>query len=67
MAAYVFEKIGVCCNRNQLHTQHGGLDNIDIDDLLDTATILWANACITTSTRIYAEAFAWPETYIIHE
>ncbi|CAH2084702.1 unnamed protein product [Euphydryas editha] len=67
MAAYIFEKIGICANRKQLDTQHGGLENIEIDDLLDTATIMWANACITTSMRIYAEAFAWPETSIIQD
>nr|XP_026496407.1 juvenile hormone epoxide hydrolase-like [Vanessa tameamea] len=67
MAAYIFEKIGICTNRKQLHTQHGGLGNIDLDDLLDTATILWANERITTSVRLYAEAFAWSEVFIVQD
>lgn len=67
IAAYALEKMGVCCNRNQLDTLHGGLENIDMDDLLDTVTIMWANEKITYSIRIYAEAFAWPEVFVLHK
>lgn len=67
MAAYALEKIGICCHRNQLDTLHGGLDNLDIDDLLDTMTIMWANEKITYSIRIYAEGFAWPEVFVLHK
>ncbi|CAG9562770.1 unnamed protein product [Danaus chrysippus] len=67
MAAYMLEKIGVCSNRNQLNTDHGGLNNIDMDDLLDTVTIMWDNESITRSMRLYAEAFAWPEVFVVHD
>ncbi|XP_026496409.2 juvenile hormone epoxide hydrolase-like isoform X2 [Vanessa tameamea] len=67
MAAYIFEKIGMASNKNQLHTPHGGLENLALDDLLDTVTILWANDRITTSMRIYAEAFVTSEIFIIYE
>ncbi|CAK1555352.1 unnamed protein product [Leptosia nina] len=66
LAAYTLEKIGVCSNRDQLDTPHGGLDNINIDDLLDTVTIAWANDCIVTSMRIYSEAFVQPELFVMH-
>lgn len=67
MAAYMLEKIGICSNRNQLNTAHGGLENIAVDDLLDTVTIMWDNESITRSMRLYAEAFAWPEVFVVHE
>ncbi|XP_046977873.1 juvenile hormone epoxide hydrolase-like [Vanessa cardui] len=67
MAAYIFEKIAMASNKNQLDTPHGGLESIALDDLLDTATILWANERITTSMRLYAEAFAPSEIFIVHE
>ncbi|XP_032516972.2 juvenile hormone epoxide hydrolase-like [Danaus plexippus] len=67
MAAYMLEKIGICSNRNQLNTAHGGLENIAVDDLLDTVTIMWDNESITRSMRLYAEAFAWPEVFVVHD
>ncbi|CAF4801369.1 unnamed protein product [Pieris macdunnoughi] len=66
LAAYTLEKIGVCSNRHQLNTPHGGIENIDRDDLLDTVTIVWANECIVTSMRIYAEAFAHADVFMMH-
>ncbi|XP_034829183.1 juvenile hormone epoxide hydrolase-like [Maniola hyperantus] len=67
LAAYTLEKIGICSNRDTLQTPHGGLEEINIDDLLDTVTILWANERITMSMRVYAEAFAWPEVFVVHD
>ncbi|XP_052740946.1 juvenile hormone epoxide hydrolase isoform X2 [Bicyclus anynana] len=66
LAAYILEKIGVGSNWDQLHTPHGGLDEINIDDLLDTVTIMWANERITTSMRIYAESVIdWLDDFIV--
>ncbi|XP_072932654.1 juvenile hormone epoxide hydrolase-like [Epargyreus clarus] len=66
MAAYIMEKMGICSNRDQVNTEHSGLANLNIDDVLDTITIMWANEQITTSVRIYAEGFNWPELGIVH-
>ncbi|XP_014362485.2 juvenile hormone epoxide hydrolase [Papilio machaon] len=55
LAGYVMEKIGVCTNRDQTNTDHGGLAALELEDLLDTLTILWNNNCIVTSSRLYAE------------
>lgn len=67
LAAYMMEKIGICSNRDQLDTPHGGLDNLDIDDVLDTVTITWTNECIVTSMRLYSEGFLYPEIKIVQE
>lgn len=64
MAAYVMEKIGVCTNRDQTNTDHGGLAGLELEDVLDTLTIIWNNNCIVTSSRLYAEGFS-KETKII--
>ncbi|XP_049872238.1 juvenile hormone epoxide hydrolase-like [Pectinophora gossypiella] len=68
LAGYLMEKLGMCSNRNQLDTPHSGLDNLDIDDVLDIITIVWANNCIVTASRIYAEGVTgiWPEVKILH-
>ncbi|XP_059057481.1 juvenile hormone epoxide hydrolase-like [Achroia grisella] len=66
LAAYIIEKMGVVSNRDQVNTPHSGIENLPLDDVLDTITIVWANNCIVTSSRLYAEAFASPEVYIIH-
>lgn len=66
LAAYMMEKIAICSNRNQLDTIHGGLDNLDIDDVLDTVTITWMNECIVTSMRIYAEGVSSDEINAVH-
>ncbi|KAJ2950976.1 hypothetical protein O0L34_g5353 [Tuta absoluta] len=69
LAGYLMEKIGICVNSDQLDTPHGGLDNLDLDDVLDTITIMWTNNCVTTATRLYAEgtSLQWPETGILHK
>lgn len=69
LAAYVMEKIAICSNRDQLDTPHGGLENLNLDDVLDTVTIAWANNCIVTASRIYAEGLAKKnkEVYVIHK
>ncbi|KAI5634356.1 juvenile hormone epoxide hydrolase [Phthorimaea operculella] len=61
--------MGICSNRDQLDTPHGGLDNLDLDDVLDTITIMWANNCVTTATRLYAEGLSpqWTEIGILHK
>ncbi|CAG5028456.1 unnamed protein product [Parnassius apollo] len=66
MAAYVMEKIGVVSNKDQTNTIHGGIENLELDDVLDTVTIIWANNCIVTSMRIYAEGFTGREVKIVH-
>ncbi|KAI5634357.1 alpha/beta hydrolase fold domain-containing protein [Phthorimaea operculella] len=68
LAGYLMEKMGICSNRDQLDTPHGGLDNLDLDDVLDTVTIMWANNCVTTATRLYAEGLSpqWTEIGTLH-
>nr|Q25489.1 RecName: Full=Juvenile hormone epoxide hydrolase; Short=JHEH; AltName: Full=Juvenile hormone-specific epoxide hydrolase [Manduca sexta]AAC47018.1 juvenile hormone epoxide hydrolase [Manduca sexta]prf//2210235A epoxide hydrolase [Manduca sexta] len=66
LAGYLIEKMAICSNRDQLDTPHGGLENLNLDDVLDTVTINWINNCIVTSTRLYAEGFSWPEVLIVH-
>ncbi|CAH2047077.1 unnamed protein product, partial [Iphiclides podalirius] len=66
LAAYVLEKMGVCSNKEQTDTIHGGLENLELDDVLDTLTIMWANGCVVTSMRIYAEALAGREASVVH-
>lgn len=65
LAGYLMEKMAICSNRDQLDTPHGGLANLDIDDVLDTVTITWMNECIVTSMRLYAEGFYYPEMSIV--
>ncbi|XP_063381651.1 juvenile hormone epoxide hydrolase-like [Cydia fagiglandana] len=68
LAAYIMEKMAICSNRDQLHTAHGGLENLELDDVLDTVTIQWVNNCIVTSMRLYAEGYSTnaPEVYALH-
>lgn len=61
----MMEKMAVCSNKDQLHTPHGGLDNLNLDDVLDTVTITWANNCVVTSMRLYAENLS--EVRILHK
>ncbi|CAG9787809.1 unnamed protein product [Diatraea saccharalis] len=65
LAAYIIEKMAICSNRDQLNTPHGGIENLNIEDVLDTITIMWANNCVVTATRIYAEGFKHPEVAIV--
>ncbi|KAL4713159.1 hypothetical protein ACJJTC_018804 [Scirpophaga incertulas] len=65
LAAYVIEKMAICSNRDQLDTPHGGIENLNLDDVLDTITILWANNAIVTSSRIYKEGFGNPEVNLV--
>lgn len=65
LAAYIMEKMAIGSNRDQLDTTHGGLENLNQDDVLDTVTIAWANSCIVTSMRLYAETL--PEVRILHK
>lgn len=68
LAAYILEKMAICANRDQLDTEHGGLENLDLDDVLDTVTISWLSNSITTSMRIYKEAMNTDsEVPILHE
>lgn len=59
----------MCSHKEQLDTPHGGLENLDLDDVLDTITITWVNNCIVTSMRIYAEGYSlkWPEIVVMHK
>ncbi|CAB3226916.1 unnamed protein product [Arctia plantaginis] len=66
LAAYMMEKIAICSNRDQLNTPHGGLEELDLDDVLDTVTITWMNECIVTSMRMYAENGMSSDTYPVH-
>ncbi|XP_068634007.1 juvenile hormone epoxide hydrolase-like [Battus philenor] len=65
LAAYIMEKMAICSNRDQTNTLHGGLENLEIDDVLDTITIIWVNNCIVTSSRIYAEGIG-QEVHLVH-
>lgn len=66
LAAYMMEKIAICSNRDQLDTPHGGLENLDLDDVLDTVTITWVNNCIVTSMRLYAEGYSGTLVNLVH-
>lgn len=61
------EKIAIVSNRDQMDTPHGGLESLDLDDVLDTITIIWVNECIVTSTRLYSEGFRWAEDFALQE
>lgn len=67
LAAYLMEKMAMCSNSEQLDKPHGGLANLDLNDVLDTVTIMWANECVVTATRLYAESFFYPEINILQE
>ena len=67
LAAYLMEKIAICSNRDQLNTPHGGLANLDLDDVLDTVTITWVNECIVTSMRLYSEGMYHRDIKIVQE
>lgn len=67
LAAYIIEKMAICSSRIELDTPHGGLQHLDLDDVLDTVTITWMNNCIVTSMRLYAEGFALPEVQTVHD
>ncbi|CAH0399774.1 unnamed protein product [Chilo suppressalis] len=67
LASYVIEKMAISSNRDQLNTPHGGIENLNLDDVLDTITIIWVNNCIVTSSRIYAEGTTKdPEVWTVH-
>lgn len=59
--------MGYCSNRDQINTPHSGAGNLNLEDILDTITIAWANNCIVTSSRLYYEGLTSPEINIIHE
>ncbi|KAF9799948.1 hypothetical protein SFRURICE_013685 [Spodoptera frugiperda] len=67
LAAYLMEKMAMCSNSEQLDKPHGGLANLDLNDVLDTVTIMWANECVVTATRLYAESFFYPEINILQD
>ncbi|CAD0201815.1 unnamed protein product [Chrysodeixis includens] len=67
LAAYLMEKIAIVSNRDQLDTPHGGLESLDLDDVLDTVTIMWTNECFVTATRLYSEGFRWPEDIALQD
>ncbi|XP_026734017.1 juvenile hormone epoxide hydrolase-like [Trichoplusia ni] len=67
LAGYLMEKMAIVSNRDQMDTPHGGLESLDLDDVLDTITIIWVNECIVTSTRLYSEGFRWAEDYALQD
>ncbi|XP_063622120.1 juvenile hormone epoxide hydrolase-like isoform X1 [Cydia splendana] len=69
LAAYLTEKMAVGTNRYQLDTLHGGLESLELDDVLDTVTIQWVNNCAVTSMRVYAEDYfaSSPEVHELHK
>lgn len=69
LAAYILEKMAIGSNKEQTDTPHSGIESLDLDDVLDTVTIMWANNCVVTSMRIYAEGTSpqWPEVQIIRK
>nr|UTQ10529.1 juvenile hormone epoxide hydrolase-1 [Antheraea pernyi] len=67
LAAYIMEKMAICSNRDQLDTPHGGLENLNLDDVLDTITITWLNSCAVTSMRLYAEGHSSKDVNTVHK
>lgn len=58
LAAYLLEKYIVFTNPEWKNLEDGGLTKkFKLEDLLDNVMIYWISGCITTSMRLYAEAF----------
>lgn len=62
LAAYILEKFSTWTNPAYRNLQDGGLEKyFNLDTLLDNVMIYYLTDSITTSQRIYAEAFAADE------
>lgn len=60
LAAYMLEKYPLWTNPSWVNLMDGGLTKkFKLEDLLDNVMIYWYTGCITTSMRIYAEAFTY--------
>lgn len=65
LAAYIMEKFSTWTNPSYRHLSDGGLEKyFSIDSLLDNVMIYYLTDSITTSQRIYAEAFSAEEMAI---
>ncbi|CAB0012630.1 unnamed protein product [Nesidiocoris tenuis] len=58
LAAYILEKFSTWTNRSWRNLKDGGLENWDKKRLLDNIMIYWFSKSITTSMRLYSEAFS---------
>ncbi|KAK9499643.1 hypothetical protein O3M35_002651 [Rhynocoris fuscipes] len=59
LAAYILEKLSTWTNKAWRSLEDGGLEKYDKAALLDNVMIYWLTRSITTSMRLYSEAFSW--------
>lgn len=58
LAAYILEKFSTWTNKDWRSLPDGGLTRkYKLTDLLDNVMIYWVTGSITTSARLYSEAF----------
>jgi pimeloyl-ACP methyl ester carboxylesterase len=58
LAAYILEKFSTLVKRENVLKSDGGLkDTFTKDELITNVMLYWINGCITSSIRIYKEAF----------
>ena len=55
LAAYILEKFSTWTNKTWRELDDGGLNNWDMDDLLNNIMIYWLKGAITSSMRFYKE------------
>lgn len=61
LAAYILEKFSTWVDPSWRNLTDGGLttpEHYTLDDLLDNVMIYWITGSITTSVRLYSEAFS---------
>ncbi|VEN50712.1 unnamed protein product [Callosobruchus maculatus] len=59
LAAYILEKFTTWTNKEWKDLEDGGLPKkYTLTNLLDNVMVYWLNRCITTSMRLYSEAFS---------
>lgn len=59
LAAYIIEKFSTWTRKSGIKDTDGGLlGKFTMDELLDNVMIYWVTKSITTSMRLYSEAFS---------
>lgn len=59
LAAYIIEKFAIWTDKKNKFLDDGGIEKkFSLEDLLDNVMIYWVTGSITTSMRLYAEAFS---------
>jgi len=60
LAAYIIEKFSTWTNKDWRSKPDGGLESYyKLDELLDNVMVYWVTNSITTSMRLYSEAFSY--------